>query len=206
MEIQPTDPITQEEARASLTEIDRIIVQTRKAIASGCAAPLLIIWGSTWIVGYAGEQFFPLLSGRLWLGLMFAGTVASILVGPWSRRSPIKDPNRGRMGLSWMVLFGYGALWAALLCPWEMLHRSGWMAYAPLMERKMGAFCATVCMFAYVVMGLWLDRFILWLGVLVTAATLIGYFFIPGYFYLWMAVAGGGSLVAAGVFIRKAWK
>ena len=61
-------------------------------------------------------------------------------------------------------------------------------------------------MFAYVIMGLWLDRFLLWLGVLVTVTTLIGFFFAPHYFFLWAAAAGGGSLVVSGAFIRKFWR
>ena len=91
--------------------------------------------------------------------LNIAGLVASLIVGPWSRRSPIKGPNRGRMGLTWLILFGYGALWMTLLCPWEMAHRAGWQAYAALMDRKVMAFWSTVPMFGYVIMGLWLDRF-----------------------------------------------
>ena len=73
-------------------------------------------------------------------------------------------------------------------------------------DRKISAYWATVPMFAYIIMGLWLDRFFLVLGTLVTLATLAGYYFITDYFFLWMAVVGGGSLVAGGVFIRKNWK
>jgi hypothetical protein len=61
-------------------------------------------------------------------------------------------------------------------------------------------------MFGYLVMGLWLGRFFLWLGLLVTATTLVGYYFVSDYFFLWMALTGGGSLIAAGVFIRKFWR
>ena len=210
MDNEKASPVSEEEAQASLQEIDRIINQTRKAIASGNLAPQLIIWGVVWILGYGGEQFFPESSWHLWLGLILAGAIGTIFVGPWSRRSPVKGPgygrNLGRIGLSWLVLFAYGALWVALLSPWEMMHRAGWRAYAPLMDRKVAAFCATFCMFAYVIMGLWLSRFLLWLGVLVTVATLAGYHFLPAYFCLWMAVTGGGSLVVAGVFIRKYWR
>lgn len=59
MNTNPAAPITQDEARASLQEIDRTIAQMRKAIASGCAAPLLIIWGINWIIGFSSLQYLP---------------------------------------------------------------------------------------------------------------------------------------------------
>lgn len=164
-----------------------------------------MLWGIIWIVGFAAEQFVS-RAYRIWLPLDAIGLVATFFLGAWSRRSPVKGAKYSRIGLSWAILFAYGALWGCLLYPWGMSHRLGWATYAPLLERKMAAFCVTLCMFAYVVMGLWLDRFLLWLGALVTAATLLGYFFEPDYFYLWIAVGGGGSLVAVGAFIRKFWR
>jgi hypothetical protein len=69
-----------------------------------------------------------------------------------------------------------------------------------------GAIQATIPMFAYVVMGLWLDHFILWIGLAVTALTLVGLFFLQPYFWLWMAVTGGGMLLGTGLYIRYQWK
>jgi hypothetical protein len=34
---------------------------------------------------------------------------------------------------------------------------------------------------------------------------LIGYFLLPGIFYLWMAVLGGGGMIALGLHIRSRW-
>jgi hypothetical protein len=61
-------------------------------------------------------------------------------------------------------------------------------------------------MFAYVVTGLWLEHFMVWLGLVVTALTVIGLFLLPSYFYIWMAVVGGGTLAGTGLFIRNRWK
>lgn len=60
-------------------------------------------------------------------------------------------------------------------------------------------------MFAYVVMGLWTDRFLMWLGLFVTATALAGYFLVNPYFCLWMAVTGGGALMVTGLYIRHRW-
>jgi hypothetical protein len=206
MDTKQPAPITQEEALASLQEIDRVIARIRKAIASAGCAPMLILWGFIWIIGFGTMQFFPEVTGRLWAVLDTTGIVISILFGIRAHRSRIHGLEQGRIALSWLVLLAYGALWVYLLWPWEMSHRSGWRAFEPLMMRKQTAFWPTLCMFGYVAMGLWLDRFLLWLGVLVTVATLVGYCLVPDHFYLWIAATGGGSLVATGIFIRKFWK
>jgi hypothetical protein len=61
-------------------------------------------------------------------------------------------------------------------------------------------------MFGFVMFGLWVGRFFVWLGLLVTALILIGYRYSGDYFNLWMAITGGGALIVSGVFIRKFWK
>jgi hypothetical protein len=205
METKEPAPITQDEARASLNEINRTIGQMRKAVAAK-GAPLLIIWGIIWIIGFGCLQFFPGVSGPVWMVLDIVGVAASFLIGPWSRNSPVKSPLHGRMGLSWLILFAYGVIWLELLVPWGVLHHGGWAAHSLLMGRKFAAFSATLCMFAYVIMGLWLDRYIMWLGVFVTIATLLGYLFLPNYFFLWLAITGGGALAGTGLFVRKFWR
>jgi hypothetical protein len=198
METNQPAPITKEEAFFALEEIDRIGRQMRRTIAAGSMAPMLILWGVIWILGFAAEQFIP-RAFRLWLVLDLVGIAASFLLGACSRKSPVKGASPGRIGLSWLILFGYAVLWSFLL-------QSGRAHYGPFLERKVALLWVTVCMFAYVVMGLWLDRFLLWLGAMITVAALVGFFFVPNYFFLWIAVAGGGSLVVSGVFIRKFWK
>jgi hypothetical protein len=204
MESEPTLPVTPDEARFALEEIDRVGRHIRKTIGTGRAAPMLILWGSIWVVGFTGQQFLP-HSYRLWLGLDAVGIAISFF-SRWNRSTPIKHPHNARIGFSWMILFIFAGLWCSLISPWEMSHADAWSAYAPFMERKMALLWVTVCMFAYMIMGLWLDRFFLWLGGIVTLLALVGYFFIRDYFFLWIAIAGGGSLIASGVFIRKFWR
>ena len=197
---------TPDEARSSLEEIDRIMTQTRKTIGAGRAGPMIILWGAIWVVGFAGAQYFPDSVSHLWTGLDIVGVAGSLLLGPWFRRSPVKTSGQWRTGVAWLVLFIYASLWISLLCPWELLHRVGSTLVVPVMNRRIAAFISTIPMFGYVIMGLWLDRFFIWLGALVTVATVIGFYFAGNQFYLWMAITGGGSLIVGGVFIRKFWR
>jgi hypothetical protein len=203
MEHEHPAPITKEEARASLAEIDRIILLTRQGIARAGSAPIVIMWGIIWIVGFSGVQFFPQAMNRLWTVLDAIGITGSFLFGAWSRKSPTKSPYHGKIGLSWLILFVFGAIWLCLFAPWRA---AAGVAHPAQLGRQIAAYWSTIPMFAYVIMGLWLDRFFVWLGALVTIATLVGFYCITDYFFLWMAVVGGGSLVAGGIFIRKYWK
>ncbi len=205
MEQDQAPAITPEEARASLAEIDRIVLLTRQTIARGGSAPIVILWGVIWMIGYGDMQFFPQTPHWFWAILDVVGIAGSFRLGRWSRESPVKHAHGGRIGISWLILFAFGAIWFILLGPWS-LNAPQQAKYIPDLDRKIAAYWATVPMFAYVLMGLWLDRFFVWLGAFVTIATLVGYFYITGYFFLWMAVIGGGSLVVSGVFIRKNWK
>jgi hypothetical protein len=39
----------------------------------------------------------------------------------------------------------------------------------------------------------------------IAALALIGYYFFPGIFYLWMGVLGGGTMIALGLYIHTRW-
>ncbi len=44
-----------------------------------------------------------------------------------------------------------------------------------------------------------------WWAVPITALALAGYFLLPDIFYLWMAILGGGGMIALGLYIRSRW-
>jgi hypothetical protein len=92
-----------------------------------------------------------------------------------------------------------------LLEPWDQLQNLS-AAQAALMDHKTTAYFSVVPMFAYVVIGLYVERFLLWLGLLMTGLILVGYFFVWHYFYLWIGAVGGGTLIISGLYIRKFWK
>ena len=96
----------------------------------------------------------------------------------------------------WLLLFLYGEIWLVVLWPWR--------------PEQLGVFGVTLVMFAYVIMGLWLElRFMLWLGLGVTAAACAGYvlsFLVPGYLNLWLGLAGGSALLVSGLFLTLRWR
>jgi hypothetical protein len=45
----------------------------------------------------------------------------------------------------------------------------------------------------------------IWPGLIIIALVLTGYFLLPDIFYLWIAILGGGGMIALGVYIRSRW-
>jgi hypothetical protein len=194
-----------EEARAALAEAERAFQQTRVAIVQGPSAPLLILWGSIWMIADLTTQFYAPAMLAIWLPLDLIGGG-----GTWwivaHRRVKVGRHGNWRYGAFWGVLFFYAALWTNLLVPvsWPQ-NAHDWATFEPVF-RRITAYYHTIPMFAYVLGGLFIGRFFVILGALVTALIVIGFCFIHDYFYLWMAITGGGSLIISGVFIRQFWK
>ena len=182
--------LSKQEAQESLTEIESAIARTRRAMGLH-GGHILMIWGIVWAIGFATTQFCPRDAGWVWLALDIFGFGGTWICAVKSR-ARFHRPGPNRVGLAWLVLFGYFVLWNFLL--------------QPVNEREGIAFSVTVFMCAYVIMGLWLSRVLLWLGLAVTALTLAGFYFLPAWFPLWTAITGGGALFFSGLYIHKSWK
>jgi hypothetical protein len=197
--------ITQEQARDELNEIELTIERTRKKIASGSMGPIVMVWGVVWMLGYfamylfeprGGEPsqypHFSLILTIIWMVLIMTGVGTSYFIG--AVKSATRSPSSRRMGWFWFFLFIYADLWMVLLWPWN--------------HYQMHAFAAVLVMFAYIVMGLWFDSILLWVGLAVTSLIMVGFyvFLFKPTFWLWMAVLVGGSLAGTGFYIRRAWR
>jgi hypothetical protein len=60
-------------------------------------------------------------------------------------------------------------------------------------------------MLGQLAMGLLLSFSAVWWALPITALALIGYFLLPGIFYLWMGVLGGGGMIVLALYIRARW-
>jgi hypothetical protein len=62
-------------------------------------------------------------------------------------------------------------------------------------------------MFGYIAMGLWFRLPpLIGVGAAVTAIALLSYSLLPDYFYLVMALFGGGTLIGHGLFWLGPWR
>jgi len=179
--------VSADEASEALGDIKRTQAEARKALSDGPAGLILILWGCIWAVAYLGGHFLRERCVWLWLGLNIVGIAGTFAI-MWPGRSRTRTSYDRSIGFFWLFLFAYGFLWLVLL--------------APIRGNQIGAFVPTLVMFAYVVLGLFFWRYLLWIGLITTALTVAGYFLLPAYFYIWMAFVGGGSLIVPGIHLR----
>ena len=182
--------LSHDEAESLLDDVERVLARTRRVVVAAHVADHLIVWGLAWMVGFGAGYVTSWHDGWIWGVVASAGAGLSAWVGVRSRRSiESRDPPRIFWFLAVLALFA--AVWAAILHPFNVPH--------------FGACVATVFMFAYVAGGLWFGRFFVGLGLVVTAVALLGVLVMPAHLELLMAVAGGGALLASGLYIRRSW-
>lgn len=192
--------VSDEEARNSLEQVQAVANRTRKTIAASYDSGLLIIWGAVWVAAFLGTHFFLAWVWYIWMVLGGIGTIATFLVcwNQFRSANPVKIPAAENIGWRifwfWSLLFIYMFIWLSILRPHHGI--------------QLNAFICTAIMFAYVVSGLWFKSYhMLWLGIVVTCITLVGFYLIPpGYYCLWMAAMGGGALLTTGLYLRLRWK
>ena len=187
--------ITPPEAQEALGAINAMALKTKRAISSSGASTILVIWGVIWIIGFLANHFIRDKSVcYLWIILDVAGVAASFWVAVRARRrihTPLATGFKWRLPGFWALLF---------------LHFFAVVSVVgPLDGAQLAATITIFVMVGWSAMSLLLTFLPFWLAPGITALTLIGYFFLPHQFHLWMAVLGGGGLMALSRYIKHRW-
>jgi hypothetical protein len=187
--------VSPSEAEEALVAIQAMMKKTRRVISSSGAYVFLIIWGIIWLLGFLGSQFLsPAITGYAWAVLDTLGGILSAVFGIRMGRG-VRSASPGisgkRIGIFWFLLFLYVV--AAIGVAW------------PADGKQIAMFIILFVMVGWIAMDLLLSFASIWPGLVITALALIGYFLLPGIFYLWMAVLGGGGMIALGLYIRSRW-
>ncbi|MBI1328930.1 MAG: hypothetical protein GC166_03390 [Alphaproteobacteria bacterium] len=182
--------LSPDQAQEALRDIAATERRSFEAYGYKAAAPFLILWGLIWIAGYAVSDFAPLLSGKVWLALAVIGSLGSFIIGGRQKGGGKTVRFDWRIAFTWLTgIVFFTALFAIM---------------APVDGRQMGAIFPLFIGTSYVVLGIWIGmRFVL-AGLLIAALTLIGFYYVDQHFALWMAVLGGGTLTATGLWLRSA--
>ncbi|MCX5769063.1 MAG: hypothetical protein NTZ09_02140 [Candidatus Hydrogenedentes bacterium] len=203
---------TQRDASQALQDIEQAGEKAKRMSLYKGADLIYMVWGVAWLIGFVVQHFsrdFTLRfgdfsmhgSGWAWNIVVPIAIILTLIIG--RRRSAVQSAVDKSIGVFWWLLFVYFALWVTVLSPVIDFQQ----LYTAEGQRVLLAGIILVPMFAYVVMGLFgYGRYMLWLGLGITAANVFGLLVIPNWYYLWMAVMGGGGLFAAGIFARQAWR
>jgi hypothetical protein len=191
--------VSQEDARTSLSTIRDVRIQTQRAVTSAYASPLMILWGTLWIIAFTATHFFIEHSQHIFTAMNVVGIAVSAIIfyQLFHSNAPFRDDPSERLGWRiaalWILLYVYVIVWLFLLAPFNGL--------------QCNAFISTTAMFACVVMGLWFGSlFMVVLGLAMTGVTLVGFYLLTSYYCLWMAIMGGGTLLSTGLYIRIRWR
>jgi hypothetical protein len=187
--------ISPDEAEEALADIQRMTQKTRHSIAATGAYIFLIITGIVWLVGFLSTQFLTgAIVAYIWTGMSLLGSALSILLGRRMGprvRGPSMAASAKRAGTFWLLLVFYGMAAIAIARPTD--------------GRQVTMFIILFIMIGQLAMGLLLSFSSVWWALPITALALIGYFLLPGIFYLWMGVLGGGGMIALALYIRFRW-
>jgi len=189
--------ISREEASAALDSIheaDRKVAQHRNY---AYAAPFLILWGVVWMLCNGISDLAPRWSGRAWLvGTVVGAAITVYLVVALVLRERRSSTNRmaSKEKGQRFVLLGI-AVWSYFIAMFIVL--------GPMPDRRIGAFISLFWTIAYMAAGAWIGIRLFIIGLVATAAIVLGYLFVEQHFALWMAAFGGGALVAGGLWLRR---
>jgi len=202
--------VTSEEARASLKEMEEAARRSRNLRAYALGDVIYTTFGVITVVGSLATHLLvfemePPRYGAIsptWSGLLAVGIAVLIWVN--LRRAPTRNRAQKRLGWPiagfWLFLYAYVSLWLHLLMPFFRIGPGQGSRFCV----RYGALSATIPMFAYVAMGLWLaDKLIFAVGLTVTALTILTLVLLPAeLFYVGVAAAVGGPLIGAGIACR----
>jgi hypothetical protein len=183
-------PIDQARAQSALDDIALIEARTVQASIYGASSAITILWGVVVAIAYTATQFLPVEAGLIWPSAWAAGLAGSFFIScKWKRNSSKQQRSSTLPLLAPLVLILFGMLFLWLL--------------PPTSPRQLNAFWPLLFMMGYVLAGLWLGRFFIVCGILVSVLTVVGYLYSGPWLPLWMAFANGGALIAGGLYLRK---
>jgi hypothetical protein len=193
--------IDERTAAEALAETERGEQRSLDLYGYAVAAPYLLVAGLLWLAAGLLHQFSALGAAWAWPATAVVGTPAMAAIAFMQSRSRtrgLRAAGRRASSLDGVFWKGMGV--------WLMTSAfvvAALTIFAPFSGLEAHAFIGLVSGLAYALAGLWLGRRILVTGVVIAALSLIGYFAVPEHFSLFMALVGGGGMVACALWLRK---
>jgi hypothetical protein len=183
----------QAEAAAALAVVRQAEATMRSVFRARRGHYYLWLWGALWVMMALLAHFRGLAGVALFPWICVGGAVTSFAIG-FFQNNQVRVPVDRRFLGALAVLLGFALLWPILFHPTA--------PSAKLLFTYMGLVVAQV----YILTGLWFDTYLLWLGLILSALILAGFFWFLPIFWLWIAVGCGGTLILSGFYVRYFWR
>jgi hypothetical protein len=178
------------EAATSLQDIANIEQRTREALFYSGSSAIFILWGALVAVGYGLTGLYPRSAQTIWLAVPAVGAVATVAIVAMRRRACAGERRDWRVIWAMTLLMAFGATWSYLL---------GRLAPPPLMY----AFQPSLALVAVILLGLWLGRSFVLLGVAGLVLIAFGYLQDEPWMRLWMAAVQSGTFIVGGIWLGR---
>ena len=178
------------EASATLQDIATVERRTREAIFYGGSSTIFIIWGVLVACGYALTEFAPRRVGLIWLAVVAVGCATTAILIALRRRACPDETHDWRLIWAMLTLVAFGTAWAQLLgrvAPYQLLY----------------AFQPSLSLVGLILLGLWLGRAFVVLGLVGLALIGLGYLLHEPWLRLWMAIMQSGTFILGGIWLGR---
>jgi hypothetical protein len=181
--------LSSEQASQALRDVEAISHRSGQLYRYQRFAPMFVLWGVIWLVGFALTHFYPASAAGIWIPLDVIGIGGCIFLG---RRGKQDASN----STSWR--------WLASTLAVVVFYIAVLNVFQPSSGEQSAVLISLIVALFYFIGGLWIGSRLAVSGVALAVLTLVGYYVFPAYFLIWMAAVGGGSLILAGVWLRTA--
>lgn len=190
--------ISRTEAGAALDAIVMAGEKVREQRGYREASPFLVLWGVLWFIANGVTALAAPFAPHVRMAVLVVGAlVTAALVVKQSMRAQrdnaYTEAERKLIGRRVSMLgISVTAFFPAMF-----------MVLGPMSAMQVNAFISLFWALAYMAAGAFLGLRLFLTGVATLLAVLLGVLVMPQHYFLWMAFAGGGSLVLGGLWLRK---
>lgn len=187
--------ISPNEAEEALATIQQTMQKTHRAYATSGSYIYLLVTGVIWLIGFLATQFLTgAIVPTIWISMSVLGSIVSIVLGVQigkRYRAPSASVYGKRTILFWIliVLFGVAIIVVA----------------RPSDGKQVTVLIILLAMIGQQAMGLLFSFSGYWWPLPIAAMVLVGYYLLPEFFYLWLAILGGGGMITLALYIHWKW-
>lgn len=191
--------VTREEAVEALGQVRRADRRMHELKLYSHAAPHFMIWGAVWLIAYSVTDLAPSWTNWAWVACLIVGGIASFVAGMTAHR---RRPEQGQTAEQ--AASAYGSRFAALGVVFFLFFLCLFVINPATSSRQGSTLMAIAFPFLYMGAGVFAGWRLFAIGAVAAALIMSGYFLVQEHFYLYMGAVAGGSLILAGLWLRKA--